>query len=150
MPNHSVKTGIKHKVGWCSVCGWVHGTVEQVSSVKDGVRTVKPLCLSCVKKLEKKIVCAICGEIHGDNIFATVIERKSFDDTNTCNLVLLLCAKCRKIPHDKILEKVEDGIQSMCDTCPDRFVCYTSQYGEPTPSMKDNRTGFYKNPNVRR
>jgi len=94
------------------------------------------------------VVCAVCGLIKGDNLYATTVERLSFEGVNTCNFIVLLCKECRGKPHAEIREKLNLEVEKLCETCPDRFKCYTSQHGQPEESRKyeQDPLGFHRNP----
>jgi hypothetical protein len=138
---------VKHKISWCYKCGWVHDTVDMYRVEENGKLMLRPLCKDCRNKLENKVVCAVCGEKDGNNLYPTTIERKNFDEGNTCNVIILLCETCRKIPQEQILAKLK--IPEMCGGCTDRFECFTAKHDEPQASVL-NRKGFYINPKTGR
>ena len=65
------KSVVKHKIGWCSNCGYVHGRLIKKRVVDTGQALVtRPLCKECDDKLMKKrlVHCAFCGVTQGDNL----------------------------------------------------------------------------------
>lgn len=144
------KKTIKHKIGWCFVCGPVHVMVRPYTMVEDGITVIKPICTSCRKKereRERMVICAYCGLTKGANLFPTTIERLTFEETNTCNFIVPLCGECKGKPHSEIRAKLNIDIPTFCETCPDRFTCYTSQHGKPAESkvFTQDPQGFHRN-----
>lgn len=147
------KGEIKHKIGWCSNCGWVHDTVRPYTMVEDGHTTIKSICSKCRKKDredERLIICACCGLVRGDTIYPTTVERLVFEEINSCNFIVPLCKKCRETkPHEEIREQLKLD-NSICNDCQDRFKCWTGKHDKPAESYK--RSGdplkFHRNPKV--
>lgn len=143
---------IKHKLGWCSNCGWVHGVVKAHMFIEDGHDIIKTLCPKCRehdKTADRYIICAVCGKIKGGNLYPVTVETLQFDDKHTCNMLIPLCETCRQKPHSEIRTLIKKP--DMCGDCPDRFLCYTSTHQEPAESMVDWRRGkFQKNMRDRR
>ena len=131
------KGAIKHKIGWCSICGFVHETVRPYTMVEHGKIVIKPICASCRRKereRERMVLCACCGLVKGTNLFPTTVERLTFEGVNTCNFIVPLCKECRAKPHSEVRNKLNLEVTSICETCPDRFKCYTSQHERPEES----------------
>ncbi len=144
---------IKHKIGWCSTCGWVHGIVKAYMFTENGHNIVKTLCPKCREKdrtAERYILCAVCGKKQGATLFPVTIEKLNFDDNNTCNMLVPLCEECRQKPHSEIRQKME--VPDMCETCSDRFSCYTSKHDQPLDSRTSwrGKNNFHKNARGRR
>lgn len=147
------KGAIKHKIGWCSLCGFVHETVRPYTMVEDGKVVIKPICASCRKnerERERMVLCACCGLVKGTNLFPTTIERLAFDDVNTCNFIVPLCKGCREKPHSEAREKLNLTALTICETCPDRFKCYTSKHEKPVDSQvfEQDPQRFHRNPKL--
>jgi len=132
-----VKGTIKHKVGWCSFCGFVHEMVRPYSMVENGKLVLRPICPTCRKKereRERIVICAVCGETKGDNLFPTTVERLTFDEVNTCNFIIPLCKECKQKPHSEIREQLNAQITAICNSCIDRFKCFTVAHEEAPES----------------
>jgi len=142
MPDDKI---IKHRIGHCSICGWVHGTIDRVRAESDGVVTVKSLCKTCQSKMQREVVCSCCGRKSGDNLFPTIVERKRFEieggslpmifnlksKESACKLMVMLCAECKMFTQDILLRDL--AIPGMCDSCADRFICFTTKEKESKP-----------------
>lgn len=147
---------IKHKIGWCANCGWVHGIVKAYMFTEQGHNIIKTLCPKCREKdrtADRLILCAVCGQKQGATLYPVTIEKLNFDEENTCNMLVPLCEACRQKSHSEIRSKL--GIIDMCETCNDRFSCYTCQHGKPLESRLASRygggiKGFHKNARSRR
>jgi|GEM_PF-5558937 hypothetical protein len=144
---------IKHRIGWCSVCGFVHENVRPYTMVEHGYIVIKPICESCRKKERERsrmVVCAICGLVKGDNLYATTVERLTFEGVNTCNFIVPLCKDCRSKPHSEIREKLNLEVENICGSCPDRFKCYTAQHEKPEESRlyEQDPQKFHRNPKI--
>lgn len=127
---------IKHKLGWCSQCGWVHGIVKAYTFTENGHNIIKTLCPKCREKdrtAYRLILCAACGQKQGATLFPVTVERLNFDEQNTCNMLVPLCEQCRQKPHSEIRMVLK--VPDMCGSCADRFSCYTSQHGKPPESQ---------------
>jgi hypothetical protein len=147
---------VQHRIGYCQNCGWIHGVVDIIKSEQNGRIIIKALCKKCQNDLERVIVCACCGEKFGLNLYPTTIERKRFNEdiTNqtplgerevesTCNFIVLLCEDCKKLPHETILRNKTFTLPSdICNSCKDRFRCYTAKQEQPHGSVMD-RNNFH-------
>jgi hypothetical protein len=132
-----------HKIGYCQNCGWVHDIVERVRELQGDTLTIKALCHSCLAKLNKVIICQNCGVSHGEQLLPVSILRKKLDGDHTCNLFLHLCQKCRKIPHEELLKTIQlPG--NICDTCKDKFTCYTNAQDNLPDGEMDYKSGLIK------
>ena len=124
-------TTIKHKIGYCGICGFTHGTVRPYVMVEDGRVIIKPICSAC-RKLERDrervVECACCGIVKGTNLYPTTILRLVFDGTNTCNFIVPLCKECKERPLSEIRKRLNLMLSNICESCPDRFNCYTTQH----------------------
>jgi len=152
MQDSNKKQRAKHKIGWCSNCGFVHGIVKPYTMVENGHIVIKPICTQCRAKereRERMIVCAVCGLKKGEELFPTTIERLTFDGVNTCNFIVTLCKECRQKPHAEIRKQLNARMQNMCEECSDRFKCYTAKHGRPVESIPDRR-GFHMNPRIKK
>ncbi len=141
-PDGEKKKRTSHKVGWCSVCGWVHGLVKPHTFIENGQTVVKTLCVTCRGKdraEQRMVLCAVCGLVRGETLYPVAIETLTFDDNGSCNMFLPLCHTCRQKPHSQIRQEIK--IPDMCDTCEERYVCYTSQHGQP---MDSHKAGYRK------
>jgi len=142
---------VSHKIGYCSICGWVHRRVDRVrreETLPDGKTAfvIRPLCIECQKSFAHLVDCDVCGRTECDNLYPVSIMTKRFDkEGHSCNIFVHMCSNCRKIPHSKVLEKL--NIPNMCDSCNDRFLCFTSLHMQPYPSEEkygdDNK--FHRN-----
>jgi len=144
---------IKHKIGYCSFCGFTHDTVRPYTMTEGDHIIIKPICTSCRKKEREKnrlVLCACCGLVKGTNLFPTTIERLTFEGVNTCNFIVPLCKECREKPHSEIRSKLNLEVTSICGTCPDRFKCYTSQHEIATESQvyQQDPQRLHRNPKV--
>jgi hypothetical protein len=130
----SDKKPIKHKVGWCANCGYVHDNVRQFTFAENGVTVIKPLCRKCrtAEAVKRQVVCAFCGVKNGSMLYPTTVERLQFDGSNTCNFIVLLCEECKTKPHTTLRETLNSV--DVCKECGDRFKCYTSQHDKPRDS----------------
>lgn len=145
------KKRTRHKVGWCSVCGWAHGIIKPYTFNENGQSIIKTLCSTCREKdrVEQRVVlCAVCGPVRGDTLYPVAIEILKFDDESSCNMFLPLCYTCRQKPHSQIRREIK--IPDMCNTCEERYTCFTSQHSEPDESIRSfwgERTAgeFHKN-----
>ena len=147
------KGAIKHKIGWCSICGFVHDTVRPYTMVEKGITVIKPICAPCRKnerERERMVLCACCGLVQGTNLFPTTIERLVFEGDNTCNFIVPLCKECRGMPHSEVREKLNLEVTRICETCPDRFKCYTSRHEEATESrvFQQDPQKFHRNTKI--
>jgi hypothetical protein len=75
--------------------------------------------------------------------------KKVIDNNLVCNLVVHLCAKCRKIPHNELLKKFEVP-DNLCDTCKERFVCFLNKGAPPMESIQQPCIVDGKTENVHR
>jgi len=123
---------VVHRIGYCTNCGWVHDKIQRVRVGEGDVSVVKPLCDKCVNHFKHQVICNLCGRTDCDNLYPVTIVRKTVNAWQSCSLFLHLCAECRKIPHHEILKrlKLPDGI---CETCEERFVCFTTKSNLPIP-----------------
>ena len=144
---------IKHKVSYCNFCGFTHDTVRPYTMTEGDHITIKAICSSCRKKEREKsrlVFCANCGLVRGETLYPTTIERLIFDEVNTCNFIILLCKECRAKPHSEVRNKLNLEVSSICETCPDRFKCYTSQHEGATESLvfQQDSLKFHRNTKV--
>jgi hypothetical protein len=125
-----------HSIGYCTNCGWVHTTIFRVSVEEGGIATIKALCSDCIKKRTHQVICDLCGRTRGDNLYPVSITRRVMEE-RVCNLFVHLCAECRKIPHNELLKrfKVPDDI---CNSCKDKFICFTTEGGSALPSIQQS------------
>ena len=139
---------VAHKIGYCISCGWVHGWVGRVrveEITENGkIAVIKSLCKKCQDEFRHQVVCNLCGRTEGDNLYPVSVERKRFDDIHSCNLFLHLCFKCRQLPHAEVLKRL--SAPNMCDTCSDRFLCYTGKNDKTAGSyVAPDKNKFFKN-----
>jgi len=147
----------RHKIVLCSNCGFTHTNVKPYATVdmrgNNAVMVIKALCPECRKeqlKNETRLVnCAYCGLTKGEKLHPTLIERRVFDGQNTCNFFIQLCDDCKKIPHNIIREKLDKQLQSLCNSCDDRFKCFTAQHTAPMKSYP-TRDGVHRNTRSKR
>lgn len=129
---------IKHRIGWCYNCGFVHDNVRPYTVVENGITIIRPICEKCRKKErenQRMVHCAICGLVKGTMLYATTIERLVFEGQHTCNFIVALCEDCRKNrKHSEILKKLNPIVEKLCASCEDRFKCYTSTHDKPDDS----------------
>jgi len=144
---------VAHRIGYCVNCGWVHSEIRRVrveeETSRGRIAVIKPLCVKCIREQEHQVICDLCGRTKCDNLYPVSVIRRVIGKGQTCNLFLHLCAECRKIPHEEILKRLNIP-ENMCDTCKDRFLCFTNKGKPPVPSslergiLQDEKTQFHK------
>lgn len=143
MPIPKKKPEITHRIGHCANCGWVHKEIRRVRISEGKNAIIKALCIDCIKEQPVHVLCDLCGRTKCDNLYPVTVMRKRLDKPtdggnfpvgNTCNLFLHLCAECRTISHIDLLRRLQLP-ENICDTCKDRFVCFTVKSAEPINSQ---------------
>lgn len=155
MIKHAIgKPAVTHRVGHCVNCGWVHSEIRRVRVSEGKIAVIKALCVKCIKEQPVFVLCDLCGNKKCDNLYPVSIIRRAFGEGHSCNLFLHLCAECRQIQHQEVLQRL--NVPNVCDTCKDRFMCFTEKY-ERTPRSKansgildDERTWIHKRINIER
>lgn len=125
-----------HNIGYCAKCGWVNAIIRRVSVEEGEKAVIKALCINCINKRQHEVICDYCGRTRGENLYPVSIMRKIITKTMACQLFVHLCAECRSIPHAKLLTKFQLP-DNICDSCKDRFVCFSNKHSSPLPSMSD-------------
>lgn len=148
-----VRPKVAHRIGRCANCGWVHREIRRVRVSEGKNAIIKAMCVDCIKEQPVYVLCDLCGNKKCDNLYPVSVARKVFGDGHSCNLFLHLCVECRQIPHKDVLERL--NVPNMCDSCKDRFKCFTEKYEKPLPSeqgsgvLDGKRTFFHKRMNIR-
>jgi len=124
----------RHKLSKCYLCGWVNnpqGSAEETTIrplkivTSNNVLLTVSACKSCIDKFDKQVWCVRCGIKKGAQIHYRTIERRRLeDDTKLCLVILPLCQNCA-IMWDKIKEDSLNIPKEVCDSCDQRFSCYT-------------------------
>lgn len=150
-PSHQKK--VTHKIGYCVNCGWTHAEIRRVRVDESGsggsFAVIKPVCVECLKGQRHQVICNLCGRVECDNLYPVSVMRRQIDEQgHTCNLFLHLCAECRGIPHEEVLKRM--NVPDMCETCKDRFLCFTNKGQAPAPSrlekgvLEEEKTQLHK------
>ena len=117
----------RHKISKCYFCGWTNNTIRPLR-VKDGnlLLTVSA-CKLCIDKHENKVSCIRCGLKNGkDIIYRTIIRKRLNNETTMCCVILPLCQDC----VDRWIKIKEEDLHipvEVCDSCEERFTCYTGK-----------------------
>jgi hypothetical protein len=89
-------------------------------------------------------------------LYPISVIRRVIGKNQVCKIFLHLCAECRKIAHEELLRRVEFP-ENICDTCNDRFLCFTNKGFPPKPNVRFEKgvlqgeeTQFYKKKRYRR
>lgn len=133
------KPQVIHRIGHCAICGWVHSEIRRVRVSEGEKAVIKALCVKCIKEQPVHVLCDLCGRTKCDNLYPVTIMKKSLDDGQSCNIFIHLCAECRKIPHNEVLSRLNVPTD-LCDSCKDRFSCFTSKGEKPSPSSEHSGT----------
>jgi len=154
-PPKREKYGITHRIGRCANCGWVNVPIRRVRVSEGKNAVIKALCVDCVKEQEVHVLCDLCGRTKCDNLYPVTVMRKrigietTYSAKKTCNLFLHLCSECRTISHEELLVRLPVP-ETICNTCKDRFVCFTEKDSFPISSyetsavVNNKRTKIYK------
>jgi hypothetical protein len=136
---------LKHRISFCSNCGWIHGTVDMIRSETGNTALIHPLCKTCQSKFSRQIVCHIYGSKPGQILYPTTVEQKRIEedrpriqanDVSACYIIVMLCNKCKMLPHKELRQKLKIP-DTLCDSCSDRFKCYTLPNKPPENSVTD-------------
>jgi|GEM_PF-4758572 len=130
------KKAVAHRVGYCANCGWVHSEIRRIRTY-DGNAVIKAICVKCIKEQPVHVLCDLCGNKKCDNLYPVSIIRKVMDQGQSCNLFVHLCSECRQIEHKEVLNRM--SMPDVCDTCKDRFVCFTEKTSNYQPSSEQTQ-----------
>lgn len=130
MPNLKIKSGVKHKIGWCYYCGWTHGNIKLRRHEKDGTMLLVPVCELCDSSLRNKVACEVCGEKSGDKLWLRTIQRKKYsdDEQDVCSVIVAICQGCNSLSNNMLIKKINIP-EDICLACQERFKCYTFSKG---------------------
>lgn len=134
----------KHKLAWCKYCGWTHFIVRPRNVIENGIVKLTPICTNCMNNFERRTVCTICGEVAGNLMqFRTIERHRSEESEVTCNLTVGLCPKCAANWQD--LEKKFNIPDNLCDTCVERFKCFTEKPTKTWQKWSSHRKRGFNN-----
>lgn len=139
-PRIQFKKKVAHRIGYCQKCGWVHKKIKRIRTEEGDTSVVKPLCVDCVSKYRHQVICNLCGRTNSDNLYPVPVIRKVINSWQSCAIFLHLCPECRKINHQELLKRLKLP-EDICDSCGERFKCYTSK-GDGAIPQSASRTAI--------